>query len=88
MKKRDEREPWRGEALDALVSLCASPLLFPEPPAWLTDRPATEITPEMIEAGADVVWRYFNDVLPDPTFGRETAIAVFEAMERLHFQAR
>ncbi len=52
-----------------------------------TDRPAlteTEITDEMIEAGADVLWRAFGDIMP---FGSETgrgmAVAVFLAMAPL-----
>lgn len=40
-----------------------------------------EITPEMIEAGADIIWRAFGDVLPyGSELGRVTAAEVFEAM--------
>jgi hypothetical protein len=40
-----------------------------------------DITPAMIEAGADVVWRYFYDVMVyGNESGRELAIAVFQAM--------
>ena len=45
-----------------------------------------EITPEMIEAGADVIWTFFYDVLPlGSETGREAAIAVYQAM---HTQER
>jgi len=44
--------------------------------------PEIEITPEMVEAGAEVVWEAFDDVL---AFGSETgrlvARRVFSAME-------
>jgi hypothetical protein len=41
-----------------------------------------EITPEMIEAGADIIWRAFGDVLPyGSELGRTTATEVFEAMQ-------
>jgi hypothetical protein len=39
------------------------------------------ITPEIIEAGADVIWTFFYDVLPlGSETGREAAIAVYRAM--------
>jgi hypothetical protein len=43
-----------------------------------------EITPEMIEAGANVIWSLFSDVLsPGSESGREAAIEVFRAMKGL-----
>jgi hypothetical protein len=40
-----------------------------------------KITPEMIEAGADVIWRGFGDVISYGSgSGRELALEVFEAM--------
>ena len=41
----------------------------------------TKITPEMIEAGADVIWRGFGDVMPyGSALGREMALEVYQAM--------
>ena len=41
-----------------------------------------EITAEMIEAGAQVVWKQFDDLVPHGSeIGRWTAIEVFQAME-------
>jgi hypothetical protein len=41
-----------------------------------------EVTPEMIEAGAQVVWRNFDDLIPfGSETGRWTAVQVFRAME-------
>jgi len=48
---------------------------------------ATEITSEMIEAGAQVVWQHFEDLIPyDSETGRWAAIEVFRAMEATRFQ--
>jgi hypothetical protein len=42
-----------------------------------------EITPAMIEAGADVIWCAFSDVIVYGSgTGREVAVSVFQAMER------
>jgi hypothetical protein len=50
--------------------------------------PETEISPEMIEAGADIIWTYFYDAAPRGSeIGRETAIAVYQAMENLRRRA-
>jgi hypothetical protein len=46
-----------------------------------------EIAPEMIEAGADIIWTHFYDVLSRGSeSGRVAAVAVYQAMEkaRLH----
>jgi hypothetical protein len=46
--------------------------------------PETEITPEMIEAGAEVIWTYFYDVaMHGSKIGREAATQVYQAMRRL-----
>jgi hypothetical protein len=43
---------------------------------------AERITPEMIEAGAQIVWRNFDDLIPfGSETGRWTAVEVFRAME-------
>lgn len=40
-----------------------------------------EISPAMIEAGADIIWRGVGDIISyGSDFGRELALAVFEAM--------
>jgi hypothetical protein len=40
-----------------------------------------EITPAIIEAGADIIWRGFGDIISyGSDFGRELALEVFEAM--------
>jgi hypothetical protein len=45
------------------------------------DTDATEITPAMIEAGADVISQFFYDaVVPGAPLAREAARAVFLAM--------
>jgi hypothetical protein len=45
-------------------------------------RPEVKITPEMLEAGADVIQRAFNDVIPwGSETAHEAAIAVYQAME-------
>jgi hypothetical protein len=41
-----------------------------------------EITPEMIEAGADIIWRQFYDVMPRGSdTGRVAAREVYRAMQ-------
>jgi hypothetical protein len=45
------------------------------------DAPETEISPEMIEAGAEIIWTYFYDaVAPGSESARDAAIAVYQAM--------
>jgi hypothetical protein len=40
-----------------------------------------EITPAMLEAGADIIWRGFGDIISyGSDFGRELALKVFQAM--------
>jgi hypothetical protein len=47
-----------------------------------TVTPAERITPEMIEAGAQIVWLRFDDLLPyGSEVGRWAAIEVFRAMQ-------
>jgi hypothetical protein len=53
------------------------------------DVPEIEVTPEMIEAGADVIWTYFSDVLARGSgTGRETAIEVYRAMKNLEMRSQ
>lgn len=43
-----------------------------------------EVTPEMIEAGADIIYSYFSDVMSRGSgIGRETATEVYRAMQSL-----
>lgn len=43
-----------------------------------------EVTPAMIEAGADLIWRAFGDIISyGSNSGRELALEVFEAMSRV-----
>jgi hypothetical protein len=52
-------------------------------------EPNIEITPEMIEAGADLIWRHFGDVV---AYGGglvpELASEVYRAMARARPKAR
>ena len=57
------------------------------------DRPTTpddceiEVTPEMIEAGADVIYDRFDDVITRPSSAApDVAIEVFRAMISVHRQ--
>lgn len=46
------------------------------------DIPEIEITPEMIEAGAQKIWEFFDEVIAWGSLsGRELAKSVWEAME-------
>ncbi len=45
--------------------------------------PEINVTPEMVEAGARVIWTYFSDaVLPQSDSAREAAIEVFRVMSK------
>lgn len=42
-----------------------------------------EITPAMIEAGAEVIWRAFDETIPyGSSFGEHVAVSVFVAMQK------
>lgn len=42
----------------------------------------SEVTPEMIEAGAEVIWRCFDETLPyGSSFGERVAVLVYRAMD-------
>lgn len=42
---------------------------------------APEISVEMIQAGAEVIWRCFDETIPyGSSFGERVAVLVFEAM--------
>jgi hypothetical protein len=46
--------------------------------------PETDITPEMIDARAEVIWTYFYDVVRRGSqIGREAAVEVYRAMRCL-----
>lgn len=48
------------------------------------DEHGTAIGSEAIEAGAEIIWAHFYDVLPyGSDTARELALSVFEAMARL-----
>ena len=56
------------------------------PPEIRNGAPTTEIeiTPEMIEAGAEVIWRCFDETIPHgSSFGEHVAVLVFRAMNGL-----
>ena len=45
------------------------------------DREKTEVSPEVIEAGAEIIWREFGDVVPYGSgTARDVALQVFLAM--------
>ena len=47
-----------------------------------------KITPEMIEAGAEILYRHFGDVLPyESSLGLVAAAEVFEAMTQADCEA-
>jgi hypothetical protein len=46
-------------------------------------REGVTVTPEMVEAGAEVIWRELGDIIPyRNSFGRDLALWVFQAMSR------
>jgi hypothetical protein len=47
----------------------------------LAGAPETEISPEAIRAGAEVIWRCFDEAIPfGSSFGELVAVQVFSAM--------
>lgn len=43
--------------------------------------PEPEITPAMLRAGAEVIWRCFDDA-SHSSYGEHVAVLVFEAMDK------